>query len=100
MVGFVALLKSRIVLAGWIVYWLAGSYRLYQLAGSYHIAVLLDRWILLDLDRIGWIGWIESAGLAGLDHNGWMRTHGFCKDGTDRTDRMDGLDGSLAVLGW
>ena len=38
--------------------------------------------------------------MAGLDHNGWMRTHIFCKDGTDGTDCMDGLDGALVGLGW
>ena len=67
MVGFAALLKIRIVLDGWIVYWLAGSYRLAR------IDVSLDRWISMDLDCIGWIGWIGwigLAGLAGLDHNG------------------------------
>ena len=40
------------------------------------------------MDWLDWIGWI------GLDHNGWMRTHSFCKDGTD------GLDGALVGLGW
>ena len=52
------------------------------------------------LDHIGWIGWIVLAVLTGLDHNGWMRTPSFCKDGTDRTDGMDGLDGALVGLGW
>ena len=100
MVGFVALLKSRIVLAGWIVYWLSGLYQLDR------IAVLLYCWISLALDRIGWIGWIGSSGLAGLDHNGWTRTHSFCKDGKDGmdgkygTDGMDGLDGALLGLVW
>ena len=67
------------------------------------IDVSLDCCILLDLDRIGWIGRIGSAGLDELDHNGWMSTHSFCKDGTEGTDEkdeMDGLDGSLVVLGW
>ena len=59
--------------------------------------VSLDCWILLDLDPLGWIGWIGLAGSAGLDNNGWMRTHSFCKDGTDG---MDGLDGALVALGW
>ena len=100
MVGFVAFLKSRIVLAGWIMYWLDGSYRLDRIAGS------LDLQISLDLDRIGCIGWTGSAVLAGLDHNGWMRTHRFFKDGTDGTDvkdgtdEIDGLDGALVGLGW
>ena len=66
MVGFVALLKIRIALAGWIVYWLAGSYRL-DLIGW---IVSLYRWIFLDLDYIGWIGGIRSAGLDRLDNNG------------------------------
>ena len=63
MVGFVALLKSRIV-----SYWMAGSYQLDRIAvflditgsGSYQ------------LDWIGWIGWI---GLAGLD---WIVS--YCLD--------------------
>ena len=29
-----------------------------------------------------------------------MRTHSFCKDGTDGTVGMDGLDGELVGLGW
>ena len=29
-----------------------------------------------------------------------MRTHSFCKDGTDGTYRNDGLDGALVGLGW
>ena len=58
---------------------------------------------------MGRIGWIGLAGLAELDHNGWMRTKGFCKngtdgtngmDGTDGTDGMEGLDGALVGLGW
>ena len=41
------------------------------------------------IDGYLWI-WIVSAGLAGLDHNGWMRTHSFCKYGVDVTDgRME-----------
>ena len=56
MVGFVALLKSRIIL-----YWLDGSYRLDFISG----------YRLYQLDCLDWIGWI------GLDHNGWMRTHSF-----------------------
>ena len=43
------------------------------------------------LDCLDWIGWIR------LDNNGWMRTHSFCKDGTDGND---GLDGALVGLGW
>ena len=80
--------KSRIILAGWIVYWLAGSYQC--------IAVFLDiaGYGSYRLDWLDWIGWI------GLDNNGWVRTHIFCKDGTDGTDGNDGLDGKLVGLGW
>ena len=73
MVGFVALLKSPIV-----SYWLARSYWLDRISGKC------------------WI-WIRSAG---LDYNGWMRTHSWCKDGTDVTDGIDGLDGALVGRGW
>ena len=50
--------------------------------------------------------WLDCIGCIGLDNNGWMRTHNFCKDGidgtngTDGTDRNDGLDGALVGLGW
>ena len=43
------------------------------------------------LFRLDWISWIR------LDNNGWMRTHSFCKDGTDGND---GLDEELVELGW
>ena len=48
--------SDRTVLDGWIFYWLAGLYRLDR-----------NRWISLELDRIGWIGsagldWIIMAG--------------------------------------
>ena len=60
--------------------------------------VSLYRWILLDisgsgyyrLDWLDWIGWIQ------LDNNVWMRTHSFCKYGTDGND---GLDEALVGLG-
>ena len=49
------------MLAGWIVYWLAGSYQLDR------IAVSLDHWIA----GYHWI-WIVSAGLAKLDRLDWL----------------------------
>ena len=45
--------SDRIVLAGWIVYWLAGLYRRDRISGY--------RWI-----------WIVLAGLAGLDRLDWI----------------------------
>ena len=72
------------------MYWLDGLYRLYCIAGLLDIAGSRSYW----LDWLDWIVWI------GLDHNGWMRTHSFCKDGTDGTGGMDGLNGVLVGLGW
>ena len=88
MVGFAALLKSRIVL-----YWLAGL-----------CIGWLDCIVYLDIAesgsyRLDWLDWI---GLIGLDHNCWMMTHILCKDGiegTDGTDGTDGLYGALVGLG-
>ena len=75
-----------------ILYWLAGLYIGWLDCIGWIVS--LYRWISLDMDRIGWIDCIGLAGLAGLGHNGWMRTHSFCKDG------MDELDGALVGLGW
>ena len=101
LVGFVDLLKIRIVL-----YWMDGL----CIGWLDCIAVLLDPCIsgFLDIDgsgsyRLDWLGWI---GWIWLDNNGWMRTHSFCKDATggmdatDGTDGMAGLDGSLVGLRW
>ena len=66
MVGFIALLKSRIVsywLDGLCIDWLDCIVGILSLdvSGS----------VYYRLDWLDWIGWI------GLDHNGWMRTHSF-----------------------
>ena len=58
--------------------------------------------VSLDIARSGSyrLDWLDLIGWIGLDHNGWMRTHSFCKDVTDGTDGIDGLDGELVGLGW
>ena len=66
MVGFVALLKSRIVL-----YWQAG------LCSGWLDCI---GWIVsLDITESGsyWLDWLDWIGWILLDHNGWMKTHSF-----------------------
>ena len=53
--------SDHIVLAGWIMYWLAGLYRMDRIAGY--------RWI-----------WIVSAGSAGLDRLDWIGSQWLDED--------------------